>query len=219
MIAPRSITLRHSFQSLRELDVVDRGVDGGERAEHALSPSPVRRRVALRIECLGLRHAARHPEDDHGSAVAGPAFRADQLRLATGQAASVAPAVTPMNPRRLKSSMRCLSILLRVKLQLPPGPHTDDQLKFRCHHYTPQKICEPIRRGFLRSGGVGSRQRRLICHHDAFRRLLARGPAHTSKPARHRFANSLKRADRAARESLDSAESGGPSRGLPVPKT
>ena len=76
--------------------------------------------------------------------------------------------------------MRC--IFLRRSLQTP----LPDQLKFRCHHYTPQQIGEPIGRGFLRLGGIA--QRRL--RHTAFRgcwRAAQRVPVNPL----HRFANSL----------------------------
>ncbi len=53
------------LEPLRELDVVDRGIDRRKRAEHLLDPYAWReRRVALGIEGLGLGHAAGHPQHD-----------------------------------------------------------------------------------------------------------------------------------------------------------
>ena len=69
--------LREMLEALRELDVVDDGIDGREGAEHLLRLQAGReRRVALRIERLRVRHAARHPQHDH--AVGG---RLDLLEL------------------------------------------------------------------------------------------------------------------------------------------
>ena len=57
--------------------------------------------VPLRIERLGLRHAAGHPQDDHRVG-RGFALRArDEPRLTADQRASVAAAVAPMKPRRM----------------------------------------------------------------------------------------------------------------------
>ena len=98
------------FQPLRELDVVDGGVDRRERAQHVLDVhARLERRIALRIERFGLRHAAGHPENDHriGRRLAArpgrrlapwaPKWRASR----PASAASVPAAVAPMNPRRL----------------------------------------------------------------------------------------------------------------------
>ena len=53
------------FQPLRELDVVDGGVDRRERAQHVLDVhARLERRIALRIERFRLRHAAGHPQND-----------------------------------------------------------------------------------------------------------------------------------------------------------
>ena len=95
-----------------ELDVVDRRVDRRERAEDVLDvDAGLERRVPLRVEGFGLGHAAGHPEHDHGVGLA--ACRAEALAQACcaealaksgsrpARAASVAPAVAPMNPRRL----------------------------------------------------------------------------------------------------------------------
>src|SRR4051794_8194951 len=55
------------FETLRELDVVDGGVDLRKRAQHVFDANARRkRRVALRIERFGLRHAAGHPQYDDG---------------------------------------------------------------------------------------------------------------------------------------------------------
>ena len=54
-----------ALEPLRELDVIDGRVDRRERAEHVADRHARReRRVALRIERLGLRHAAGHPQHD-----------------------------------------------------------------------------------------------------------------------------------------------------------
>ena len=85
MSVPMIHHARDLLEPLRELDVVHRGVDGRERAEHVLDRHARReRRVALRIERLGLRHAARHPEHDDrvgGGASDRRLCRAQQLRL------------------------------------------------------------------------------------------------------------------------------------------
>ena len=67
------------------------------------------RRVALRIERLGLRHAAGHPQHDHGVGGRGLLCGAGGLPPAAERgsrptsAASVAAAVAPMKPRRLSA--------------------------------------------------------------------------------------------------------------------
>ncbi len=75
------------LEALRELDVVHGGGDGGKRAEHFLAGhARLERRVVLRVECLGLRHAAGHPQHDDG--IGGGARRLrglQQLRLATDE--------------------------------------------------------------------------------------------------------------------------------------
>ena len=90
MTVPRSITLRDLLEALRELDVVDRVSNRGNVLSTSLDVHARReRRVALRIERLGLRHAARHPQHDDG--VGGGAPRrlrlrgAHELRLAAGE--------------------------------------------------------------------------------------------------------------------------------------
>ncbi len=56
-----------AFETLGELDVVDGGIDRGEGAENLLgADSGGEGRVALGVEGFGLRHAAGHPDDDHG---------------------------------------------------------------------------------------------------------------------------------------------------------
>ena len=53
------------LQPFGETDAVNRRRNRRERTEHVLDVhAPLERRVALGIECLGLRHAASHPEDD-----------------------------------------------------------------------------------------------------------------------------------------------------------
>ena len=64
------------------------------------------RRVALRIEGLGLRHAAGHPQHDDGIGgglrrLFGAACDARSSGSDPVSAASVAAAVAPMKPRRL----------------------------------------------------------------------------------------------------------------------
>ena len=93
------------LEPLRELDVVDLRVDGREGAEHVLDRHARReRRVALRVERLGARHPAGHPEDDDGVGCRFPR-RLRRARSCEGSRptseASVAPAVAPMKPRRL----------------------------------------------------------------------------------------------------------------------
>ena len=59
--------LRDALQPLRNLDVVNGGVDARERAEHRVRcESGFVRRVALRVERFRLRHSARHPKQNHG---------------------------------------------------------------------------------------------------------------------------------------------------------
>ena len=73
------------LQPLRELDVVDLGVDRRERAQDVLDRhARCERRVPLRIEGLGARHAARHPQDDHCvcAGLRRRLCRPQQLRLA-----------------------------------------------------------------------------------------------------------------------------------------
>ena len=58
---------RDLLEALCEPDVVHRRRDAGERTQHLVdSHARLERRVALRIERLGLRHAAGHPQHDHG---------------------------------------------------------------------------------------------------------------------------------------------------------
>ena len=105
---------RDAFQALRELDVVDRGVDRREGAEHLLGADARReRRVALRIEGLGLRHAAGHPQHDDGVGRGGGSGGAHQLRLAAGKRGQRRPAVAPMNPRRvMRDAIRFSSVFI-----------------------------------------------------------------------------------------------------------
>ena len=59
--------LANPLETLSELDLIDGRVDGRKRAEDPLDRHARReRRVRLGIERLGLRHAAGHPEEDHG---------------------------------------------------------------------------------------------------------------------------------------------------------
>ena len=59
--------VRDTLQTLRDLDVIDSRVDRREGAQHLLRlEAHLERRIALRIERLGVRHPAGHPEDDHG---------------------------------------------------------------------------------------------------------------------------------------------------------
>jgi hypothetical protein len=78
----------------RELDVIDRRVDRRKRAEHLIGPHARRERgVALRIEGLGLGHAAGHPQHDDrigaglvgGGLPAGGGLRRAQARLGARQ--------------------------------------------------------------------------------------------------------------------------------------
>ena len=88
-----------ALEPLRDLDVVDGGIDAGERAQHALGANTrLERRIALRIERLGLRHATGHPEHDDGigGRVRLPCACSERGSRPTS-AESVAPAVAPMN--------------------------------------------------------------------------------------------------------------------------
>ena len=59
--------LRDALEPLRDLDVVHHRVDRRKRAEDSLGPhSRLEGRISLRVECLGLRHSAGHPQDDDG---------------------------------------------------------------------------------------------------------------------------------------------------------
>ena len=99
------MTLPTCSRPLRELDVVDGGVDRRERAQHVLDVhARLKRRVALRVERFGLRHAAGHPEHDDRIGRRLRGRRAGALGEAGSRpasAASVAAAVAPMKPRRL----------------------------------------------------------------------------------------------------------------------
>ncbi len=56
---------RDALQPLRDLDVIDGRIDRRKRAQHALGPhARLERRVAFRIEGLGLSHPASHPQHD-----------------------------------------------------------------------------------------------------------------------------------------------------------
>ncbi len=58
---------RRAFQALGKLDRVDRCVDRGKRAQHAIRfEAWFKGRVAFRIKRFRGRHPAPHPQDDHG---------------------------------------------------------------------------------------------------------------------------------------------------------
>ena len=66
----QSTAIHHScdtVEALRDLDIVDGGIDCRKSAEHLFyANSGGKRSVLLRIERLGLRHASRHSQQDHG---------------------------------------------------------------------------------------------------------------------------------------------------------
>src|SRR5205085_8285192 len=56
----------NALQALRELDVIDRGIDSREGAQYFFGAhAGFERSVSLRVEGLCLRHATRHPQNDH----------------------------------------------------------------------------------------------------------------------------------------------------------
>ena len=68
------------FQPLADLDVVNRRIDRGKGAQDFVGFEPLlKRRVALRIPRLGVRHPAGHPEND--DRVGGRRRRGGRLRL------------------------------------------------------------------------------------------------------------------------------------------
>ena len=76
-----------ALQARGELDVVDRGVDRREGAQHPLRlQAGFERRVALRIEGFGLGHAAGHPEQDEAVGTRRDLRGAgEQARFGTGE--------------------------------------------------------------------------------------------------------------------------------------
>ena len=83
-------TVHHTgdaLEPLGDLDVVNRGIDAGERAQHTFRANTrFERRIALRIPRLGLGHSSRHPEHDDG--IGGrirPSLRLQRARLVTDQ--------------------------------------------------------------------------------------------------------------------------------------
>src|SRR5436305_1666114 len=56
----------NALQALRELDVIDCGIDTRKGAQYFFGAhAGFERRVSLGVEGLGLRHSTRHPENDH----------------------------------------------------------------------------------------------------------------------------------------------------------
>ena len=93
--------LGDAFQALRDFDVVDGGVDGGEGAEDAFgADAGLEGGVAFGVEGFGLRHAAGHPEDDDGVGCGGRGSarrRSEEFGSAPASAASGPAAVTLRN--------------------------------------------------------------------------------------------------------------------------
>src|SRR4051812_8643718 len=53
------------LQSLRNFDVIDRGVDARKSREHLVGgQTSFVRSIALRVECLRVGHPTAHPQDD-----------------------------------------------------------------------------------------------------------------------------------------------------------
>ena len=141
------------LQPLRELDVVDGRVDGRERAEHvARSARRRERRVALRIEGLGLRHAAGHPQHDDRVGGGLRRRRRDAARPAAARGRPAPPAspaaVAPMKPRRLVTAARRCARLVAGRASIVGRAMTSSvrSAGTPAHQHRPQQIGQARRR-------------------------------------------------------------------------
>ena len=136
--------LRHAFQPLRDLDVVYYRVDRRERAQDPFGPhARLEGRIALRVECLGLRHSAGHPQDDDGIRSGFRPGCAHHLRFAAHQRRQ---GCCRGHSHTHKSTAAELgNDLIFFDVFIGKGPLAN-QLKLGRHQYRPQQVGESVGR-------------------------------------------------------------------------
>ena len=134
---------RDLLQPLRDLDVVHRRIDRRERAQHAIRFQPrFIRRVALRVEGFGLRHAPAIQSTINVSAVGSIFDAASLFGAPPASAANAAAAGICRKSRRRIADQICFS----SRFILSPN-----ELKLRQHHDAPDQVGQPLGRNFTRA--------------------------------------------------------------------
>ena len=148
---PRSITLAICSSPCGERDVVHGRRDRRERAEDLIDADARReRRVALGIERLGLRHAARHPQHDDGVGAGAPRRRSlREHRLASGERRQRRGGGRPHEPAAADGAIDARSSACSI-----------DKLELRLHRDRPDQIGKRLARTDAARQGCAAPPRR-----------------------------------------------------------